>query len=193
MKRLALLLLTATLVLAQSGPFSSIQTIPFDSARSVSTADINKDNITDLLVTNYNNETVSILLGSGGTFSQASGSPFAMGPKPIRAVAGDFNKDNRIDIAVLHEAALFPVSGGFQSAPAVSVYFGTPSGFSLAPGSPMRLQGDAASELILRDVNLDGNIDILAVTSTPNVVLSDGAGNFSSPIVAPTAEERGVR
>ena len=44
MKRLALLLLTVTLGLAQSGPFSSTQTIPFDSARSISTADINKDN-----------------------------------------------------------------------------------------------------------------------------------------------------
>ncbi len=189
MKRLTPLFLISTLAaLAQTSPFTSIQTIPFDSARSISTADVNKDNIPDLIVTNYNSETVAILLGSaGGSFSPTSGSPFPMGPKPIRAVAGDFNKDARLDIAVLHEAALFPVSGGFQSAPAVSIYFGTTSGFSLAPGSPIRLQGDTSAELILRDVNLDGNLDIVAVTTTPNVILGNGSGGFITPIVGPAS------
>lgn len=173
---------------AQSVPFSSAQTIPFDSIRSLSTADVNKDNLSDLIVTNYSSNAVSVLVGNGaGSFSHASGSPFAMGPRPVRAVAGDFNKDTRIDIAVLHEAVQFPVSGGFETAPGVSVYFGTVSGFTLAPATPIRLQGNGASELLVRDMNGDGNPDIVAVTSTPNVIFGNGSGGFASPIVGTAA------
>src|SRR6266446_5723550 len=60
----------------------------------------------DLVVANGGSNTVSVLLGSenfDGTFTEATGSPFAVGTNPSAVVIGDFNGDGNLDFAVANE------------------------------------------------------------------------------------------
>jgi hypothetical protein len=71
-------------------------------ATSVTTGDFNGDGRLDLATSNYNGgtgSTVSILLGNGdGTFQPHK--DYAAGSGPNQLVAGDFNDDGRLDLAV---------------------------------------------------------------------------------------------
>ncbi|GAC1668314.1 MAG: hypothetical protein NVS9B4_24190 [Candidatus Acidiferrum sp.] len=117
----------------------------------------------DLVVANSGSNTVSVLLGNtdangraNGTFTEAKGSPFAVGSKPSAVVAADFNGDGFLDFAVANE--------GDNS---VSVFRGKGDGtFSEFPGSPFRL-------------NNGGGIS----QKGPVAMVS---GNFRNKAVAPT-------
>ena len=55
----------------------------------------------DLVIANSTSNTVTVLLGNGdGTFSEAPGSPFAVGLQPRAVVIADFNGDGNLDFAV---------------------------------------------------------------------------------------------
>jgi len=55
----------------------------------------------DLAVANFGDNNVTLLLGNGnGTFTQATGSPFAVGNGPISIAVADFNGDGKLDLAV---------------------------------------------------------------------------------------------
>src|SRR5262249_27577290 len=89
--------------------------------RSVAVADVNRDGIPDLIVTNYADSTVSVLLGSQaapGTFTAAS--PFATGANPTNLAAGDFNGDGNVDLAVANSVGGVSIllgngTGGFPT------------------------------------------------------------------------------
>jgi len=75
-----------------------------NSPRSVVTGDFNNDGKLDLAVTNYGDNTVSILLGNGdGTFTTASTIP--VGSKPIGITIGDYNGDGIPDLAVANSGS----------------------------------------------------------------------------------------
>jgi Flp pilus assembly secretin CpaC len=60
----------------------------------------------DLVIANSGSNTVSVLLGSenfDGTFTEATGSPFAVGIKPTGVVIVDFNGDGFLDFAVVNQ------------------------------------------------------------------------------------------
>jgi Flp pilus assembly secretin CpaC len=60
----------------------------------------------DLVVANSGSNTVSVLLGSenfDGTFTEAVGSPFAVGTKPSGVVIADFDGDGFFDFAVVNQ------------------------------------------------------------------------------------------
>src|SRR5581483_4655388 len=74
------------------------------SPSSVAAADWDGDGKLDLAVGNAADDNVSILIGDGdGGFSSflatAVGSPFAVGSTPSALVAGDFNRDGKLDLA----------------------------------------------------------------------------------------------
>ena len=67
-------------------------------------ADLTGDGIPDLIVANYNDDTVSVLLGKGdGTFQPQE--VFAVGAKPYSLAVADLTGDGRPDIIVANSAS----------------------------------------------------------------------------------------
>jgi hypothetical protein len=145
----------------------------------VTVGDFNGDGKLDLAVVNEGDSTVSILLGNGdGTFTGASGSPFSVGSGSLAIVAGDFNGDGNLDLAVTN------LSGN-----TVSILLGNGKGsFTAAAGSPITV-GNGPWSIAVGDFNGDGSLD-LAVTNvfgnTVSVLLGNGDGTFSAASTFPT-------
>jgi hypothetical protein len=138
----------------------------------VALADVNADGKLDILTTNEDDCTISVLLGNGaGGFNRAEGSPFAAGQHPYEGLSvGDVNGDNKLDVVVpdIHGKA-------------VSVLLGDGTGsFVTAPGSPCAV-GDRPGFVTLGDLNGDGKLDIVATHDDDPIVfvlLGDGRGGF---------------
>ena len=69
--------------------------------QAIVAGDFNNDGKLDLAVANYGDGTVTLLLGNGdGTFTPASGSPYAVVHGPFAIAAADFNGDGKLDLAI---------------------------------------------------------------------------------------------
>jgi len=143
---------------------------------SLAVGDFNGDGKLDLAVANlgcpwpcYSSGTVSILLGDGtGNFTLVS-SP-AVGQTPMSVAVGDFNGDDKLDLAVANYG-----SG------TVSILLGDgTSHFTLASSPGVGIQ---ITSLAVGDFNGDGKLD-LAVASPDfyaggvTILVGDGTGNF---------------
>lgn len=139
---------------------------------SVAVGDFNGDGLPDLAVANYLSNSVTILLGNGnGTFMQATNSPVTVGAFPDCVVAGDFNGDGILDLAIANygDATL-------------TILLGNGNGtFTQAANSPVMVYGSISS-ISVGDFNGDGKPDLaLANVSNANVIilLGNGNGTFS--------------
>jgi hypothetical protein len=149
--------------------------------------DFTGDGAPDLVVANSSSSTISVFLNDGhGNFTQAPGSPIAVGSDPASIVVGDFNNDGKQDIAVANEG-----DG------TVTVLLGNGNGtFTPAPGSPMTV-GTGPCALAVGDFNKDGNQDLLVDNSegdassgeqaTMWVMLGNGDGTFTQAASLPQA------
>ncbi|PYX50111.1 MAG: hypothetical protein DMG79_06915 [Acidobacteria bacterium] len=131
----------------------------------VMAADFNGDGKLDIAATDYANGTVQIFLGNGdGTFTpgqsyatDASGSPY-----PENLVAGDFNHDGKLDLAVLNASSdtvgvLFGVGDGTFGQ--LSNYSLSGYGYGIAAAD---VNGDGYLDLVITAYNnSDSNVDVL--------------------------------
>lgn len=140
----------------------------------VITGDFNRDGRLDLAIVNGGSgfgNTLSILLGNGdGTFGPRSDFPAGMTARAL--VAGDFNRDGNLDLAVSNNNG----PGG------ISVLLGNGNGTFLAP-VPYST-GLFPVPIATGDLNGDGNLDLIVgnyTSGTPNtlaILLGNGDGSF---------------
>jgi hypothetical protein len=145
----------------------------------VALSDINQDGLLDVMTTNVNDSTLSVLLGDGnGKFAAAQGSPIPVARGPYDSlVLRDFDGDKKLDVAMpnIHGNKLEVLRGDGRG------------GFARFPGSPYAVNARpiyAAST----DVNNDGKPDLLATHDDVNlltILLNDGKGGFSPAAGAP--------
>lgn len=138
-----------------------------ENSAHVAVGDFNKDGKQDLVVANsyFSAHDVSLLLGDGtGGFAPAK--HFAVGPKPVFVVVGDFNGDQNLDFATANsDRPLPPVLG------TVTVRLGDGKGDFAPPiNSPT---GAVPSTLATGDFNKDGRLD-LAVGNAGYAVINEG-------------------
>jgi hypothetical protein len=145
---------------------------------AMTATDFNSDGNLDLAIVNQTTADVSILLGNGNaTFTQATGSPFAVGKRPVAIATGDLNNDSHPDLAVVN-----------QTDNTVSVLLGNGDGtFTAATNSPLAT-GQAPTAVTIADFNADGNPDIAVTdpqTDSVSVFLGFGQGLFAPPFELP--------
>jgi hypothetical protein len=132
----------------------------------------------DLVIANSSSNTVSVLLGNGdGTFTEATGSPFATGKQPSAIVIADFDGDGNLDFAVANK--------GDNS---ISVFRGDGTGgFTPFPKSPFALPNIVASTETGPVAMVTGNFrnqskpDLAVVNESSNsisILLSSGDNTF---------------
>jgi hypothetical protein len=134
---------------------------------SVAVGDLNGDGKLDLVVANYNDNTVSVLLNTtapgAATPSFAAKQDFAPGSGPQSVAMGDLNGDGKLDLAVAN-------NGGANT---VSVLLNT-----TAQGSPTAnftakqdfATGTTARSVTMGDLNGDGKLDLVIANQSDNTV-----------------------
>jgi FG-GAP-like repeat/FG-GAP repeat len=147
---------------------------PYERLRS---ADFNHDGSPDIVTTNLDDDTVSILLGDGkGGFRPAPGSPFHAGAKPWQVAIADINRDGHADLVVIP----YDRDVADASQIAVTVLLGDgKGGFTSMPNSPLPLTGcSGPASVAAGDLHGRGaqDIAVLCATSRNVEVFDQGPG-----------------
>ena len=135
--------------------------------QTIATGDFNGDGFADLVFSNGNDNTLTVLLGTGnGTFTAA---PLVeAGADPFSIAAGDFNGDGKLDLAVAN-----------VNDDTITILLGNGDGTFTAtetdevPGRPV--------SIAIGDFNGDGVQDLAIALSDINdvaILLGDGDGTF---------------
>jgi hypothetical protein len=133
------------------GTFFTVGRRPYERLRS---ADFNHDGKPDVVTTNLDDDTVSILLGDGkGGLHPAPGSPFPAGAKPWQVAIDDINHDGNPDLIVIPYDR--DVANDAQIAVTVLLGDGK-GGFRPMPTSPLRLTGCRGAASVAAG-DLEGN------------------------------------
>jgi len=177
-----------------NGGFSSIYHYDlgapgFPSPTNIVIGDFNHDGKTDFALefeTAAGSGTVGVFLGNGdGTFQGPLNT--VVPPGGAALVAGDFNGDGKLDLALLTSSAEGIVDGRNDTKDAVVILPGRGDGtFSSAATYPV---GPSADTMVAGDFNGDGKLDLAVVnasggsndaSSTIGLLLGQGDGTFTA-------------
>ena len=161
-------------VLLNDGNGGLQKPIPYTLSKTpaaLTLANLNGDGFTDIALANQGG-TVSILLGMGaGQFRPLADISVASGPLSS-IVAGDFNNDGKIDLAVAQPGQKL-----------VSILIGKGDGTFISTSSSS--VGNDPLFLLKADVGGDGVADLIAVNQASNtfsVLIGNGDGTFKSAV-----------
>jgi hypothetical protein len=154
--------------------------------RSVAIADLDDDNKLDIVVANYGNGNIIVLLGDGnGYFSEQNNTFFTSSNlNPCSIAIGDFNADNRSDIAA--------VSYDFNHVDIILNYrnYSFHNQITYTTNIPSH-----PKSVVIADLNNDKQLDIIVGnfgTNTVNIFLEYGNGTFSSQPIYSTLDDPGI-
>jgi len=160
----------------RSSRFRTVSIPAGKGARWITVADVNRDNIPDILVANADSETLSVFLGDGaGNFRSSPGSPFPAGHLPNDIAVADMNSDGNPDLVIAN-----------HQSPYVRILLGDGhGGFRLAPGSPVDVHSNPHPHAVVAaDFNGDGKPDVATDSWAANqieLLLGDGRGGLIAP------------
>jgi hypothetical protein len=150
-----------------------------DGPAQMVVADFNGDGLLDLATANFDDSTVSILLGQGGgSFCEAVHYP--VGAYPDSLAVGDFNCDGVLDLVTAN-------GNGWNQPGTLSVLLGRGDGtFQTATNVTV---GRGPRGVAVADFNRDGKLDLATAisggwfeTNQVEVVLGHGDGTFDPPV-----------
>ena len=158
--------------LAGTRQMFSVGKRPYERLR---TADFNHDGHPDIVTTNLDDNTVTVLLGDGrGGFKEGAGSPVAAGPAPWQVAIDDVDADGNVDLVVIpyERDVRDPARVG------VTVLLGDGSGrFVPMSGSPFALNGCHGPNAVASGgIQGTGHHDIAIACATSATVITFYAG-----------------
>ena len=145
--------------------------------KSAVVADMNGDGKPDIVATNYNSGTVTVLVGNGtGSFTQTTDSPVSVGSTPYNVVVADVNGDGRPDIITANRYNY-----------SISVLLNDPAptgtGFFAPWAASPFATGEHPYDVAIADLNGDGKPDLVTANyadNTVSVLLGNGSGGFTA-------------
>jgi hypothetical protein len=160
--------------------------------QGIAAADINRDGKLDLVVSNWEDGTISVLRNTtlGGTLGFAPQQTFAIGSRPYTVVTADVNGDGKPDVLVA-DAASDAVSvlldttptGGTTLSFTTDQRFGNDGGFAFAVAAA-DFNGDGRPDIAI--VNNNGSIDVRQNTTAKNASAPSFAALTSYSVVGNT-------
>src|SRR5580704_642903 len=147
----------------------------------VTSTDLNADNFQDLVVANFTDNTLSILLGNGdGTFQNPISPPPATGKGPVSIATGTFNAKNNTNVGL----AVANETDG-----TLSILLGNGDGtFTQAPGSPIKT-GNRPVSVVSAVLISGGQSDLIVANQADNTIsvfMGNGDGTFQPAVNLPT-------
>jgi hypothetical protein len=161
----------------KDGTFKTATGVSFSGVPGiVVTGDFNKDGKQDFVLRNTSGSpnTVQVYLGNGNGTFQTPKSFSTGGANGSWLLAGDFNGDGKVDLAV---------SNNDSSSPSLAILLGNGDGTFGAPIITSTTLG-SLSWLAAADLNKDGRLDLIAVDNTNQniaIFLGKGDGTFETP------------
>jgi hypothetical protein len=150
-----------------------------DSPAQIVSADFNGDGITDIATANFDDSTVSVVLGTAAGYAPFTSIALPAGAHPDALALGDVNGDGRTDLITAN-------ANGWNQPGALSVLLGNGGGsFVLRTNVPV---DRGPRGVVIADFNGDGLADLATAisggwfeTNLVNVVFGNGDGTFGSP------------
>ena len=149
----------------------SFYTGDFSSPGAVAVGDFNKDGHLDIVVTCFGNNYIYKLFGSGnGSFTEPIPILIQQYSMPTAVVVADFNRDNRLDIAVVN-SNLYDTD----------IMLGEANGTFAEPITYSTAASRSVNSIVAGDFNNDNKLDLVIAnyyTRSLGILLGIGNGSF---------------
>lgn len=156
------------------GQFELHSTLPAGrSPTDMAAGDFDEDGWTDLIVPNHGTDHVTILYGGNSGFELRNNSRVEVDvlPHPHSVEVADMNKDGHLDFII-----------DDHDRQALKLYFGQGNGYFPKSISINALGAGPYANFPVRDLNHDGNPDLVIPNpEASTIVLGNGTGKFSPP------------